>query len=215
MTKSKLTILFLLLSAATQAYADQTNLVQQLQIHLSGLTQGPTVTNRNTVVTESQPVLLNDRLIIDALGAATGNSFSQSASLVVVRALPNGAPRVAVQDGAHRVDVAAYFVAERLSDVVRRSAYNLRTGVGSAADHSVERLALADVDGYPVLSLHFDVDGIAVNTTVTSPATGPLTEWHANVAGQGDNNGAVWLLQGTVRVTGHTLEVVTGGGGGV
>ena len=191
-----------------QTRADQTNLVQTLNIHLGGITQGPTETNGNIVKTSTtfEGVITAD--VIKQLGTATGNSFSSKANLVVVTPLPSGSSAIVIRDGTASVDVSSFFAYEVKSGFVSSSQLNLKAGRTSSTDYSIQRLALIDSTKYPSLSLHFDVQGVAVETSMTAPSTGTRADLDANVSGSGDQAGGVLLLEGTFRVHGYLLEVV-------
>jgi hypothetical protein len=190
--------------------ADQTNLVQDLNLRLMGLTQGADRANGTRTV---NPTTFGTREVISLLGAATGNTFSRAAELVVITPLPAGTPTFAVRDGANAVDVSSFFTYQQLGGALESSEMNSRTGRSSTVDYSLQRLALRDSASYPALTAHFDVQGIAVQTTTNSPRQGWNTGSEANMAGAGDRNGNALILQGDVTITGNTLEVVSGGGG--
>jgi hypothetical protein len=199
----------LLVLGALQIKADQTNLVQDLGIHLKGITQGATVTTKNVVKTATDSVKVGTADVIQQLGAATGNTFSDTANLVVVTPLPSGSSAIVIRDGTASVDVTSFFVYEVKSGFVSSSQSNLKTGRASSTDCSIQRLALVDSSGSPALTLHFDVQGIATETSTTDPSTGTRTGLDASVSGSGDENGKVLLLEGMFRIQGNTLEVVS------
>jgi hypothetical protein len=198
----------LLLSTALQSKADQTNLVQHLSIRLSGITQGPTETNKNVVKTSADFARVGTADVIKQLGIATGNSFSDQADLVVVTPLPSGSSSIVIRDGNSSVNVSSFFIYEVKSGFVTSSQSNLKTGRTSSTDYSVQRLALIDSPNYPLLSLHFDLQGIAVEMSTTGPSMATRTELDASVSGWGDQEGKLLLLEGTFRVHGYSLEVV-------
>jgi len=199
----------LLILGIVQSKAGQTNLVQDLNIRLGGITQGPTQTSRNVTTTTTSSVRVGTAAVIKQLGTATGNSFSDKANLVVVTPLPSGTSAIAIRDGNTSVDVSSFFVYEVKSGFVTSSESNLKTGRSSSTDYSIQRLALVDSAGNPALSLHFDVQGIAVETSTTGPNTATRTELDAGVSGWGDENGAALILEGSFRVQGYSLEVVS------
>ena len=199
--------------AVASARADQTNLVQSLNVQLFGFQQGSGTTNGNTITTRTEAVRVSTSDIINALGAATGKSFSSNAQLVVVTALPNGYSSIQVRDGANTILATSFFTHAEVSGSVGSSSRNTRSGKGSATDHSIQRFAMIDGNGYSPLSLHFDVQGITVENSVTTPDLGQRTELSAEVSGAGDSAGALLILHGSVRVQGRTLEVITSGGG--
>jgi len=200
----------LVLWGAVQLKADQTNLVQNLSIRLGGIATGPTETNGNIVTTSLKSVQVSTKDVIQQLGTATANSFSDKATLVVVTPLPSGNSAIVIRDGSTSVDVSVFFVYEQKSDFVSSSHANLKNSHSTSKDYSIQRLALTDSSPNPALTLHFDVQGIGVETTVTA-ATGSHTELDAGVAGSGDENGKPLILEGSFRVYGHLLEVVPTG----
>jgi hypothetical protein len=202
-----LSLAILLALCAAQARADQTNLVQDLSIQLSGLKQGRSTTSGNVAVTSTDSAWVGTRDVINALGAATGNTFSKAAKLVVITLLPDGSSSVAVRDGGNSVDVSGYFYHEQQSDFIVSSVANKKTGKASSSDYSLQRFALMDSGGSP-LTLHFDVRGITVDSSSTSANGVSNRESSADVTGMGDRNGSFLILQGTISVHGRTLEVV-------
>ncbi len=205
----KLTSLSILLAAAClPVMADQTNVVQDLTINLSGLGQGQSVTNGNVVTTHTTPQHIRTADVIEALGTATGSSFSTTAKLVVITPLGGGTSSIAVRDGTTSVDVTAFFVDEQTSGSVGSSQLNLKTGRNSTTDYSIQHLALVDAQGVTPLTLHFDVRGIAVETSLSTATQAGRSQLDAYVSGAGDIGGKVVILEGRIRVQGYTLEVV-------
>jgi len=191
--------------AALPTKADHTNLVQTINIRLSGITQGETRTNGNIVTTSANGVRVNTGSVIDALGAALGASFPDDAQLVAVTTLPDGPSSIFVRDANSSVDVTSFFSHETLSSAVTTSVVNIRTGRALETDYSIQRFALHNADGQTI-GLHFDVQGIA--TENLSNAGTPRSDLSADVSGAGDRNGQVLILQGSITVRGRTLEVV-------
>ena len=210
-TKKVFAIFTLLAAGALPGLADQTNVVQHLSFQLMGLTQGPTVTNRNSVDTSVDFTRVGNRQVIQALGLATGHAFSRNADLVVVTPLGGGSSSIQVRDAGTTVDVTTYFTYQVLSGSVGNAQANLRTGRASGSNYFVEEFALIDAPGLVPLTLHFDVRGVASETWTTTPNQGTRSEVTAEVTGSGDNGGVVLILQGSVQVQGYSLEVVSGG----
>jgi hypothetical protein len=202
-----LTALLATLSVA-HSFADQTNLVQNLQIQLLGVSQGGTWSNSNVTVTSANFTGVDTRRVIAALGAATGNSFGRGSALVLVTPLDGSPVLVQVRDGATSVDVTGFFVKEQLSDSVESSVHTRRNGRSFATVYNIQRLALQDSAGYPALNLHFDVRGFAVQNSA-----GQGSYLTINASGSGDRNGNLLILQGNINVRGGTIEVVPSGGG--
>ncbi len=201
----KLLTATLLAIGAAQAYADQTNLVQNVSIQLFGVRQGRTVTNGNLVSTGVDVVRLDTRRVIQVLGEATGNTFSQMSRLVMVTPLNGDSAIFQVRDGDRKVDVTRYLVYEQLSDSVQSLQLNLRTGRSLGVAYSIQRLALQD-DGGVVLSSHFDVNGFARQVDWNGRTGDDVS---IEVSGVGDREGLL-ILQGSIGIFGHQIEVVPG-----
>jgi hypothetical protein len=207
----KITVIAALASlAAVQAWADQTNLVRNLDIELVGVQQGGTTTSRNITTTTVDKVKLDTADVINAIGSATGNTFSPRARLVVITPLANGSVTMAIRDGGNSVDVSGFFVQSYLSDAVGRSTVNNRTGRSNGSNYSFQRFELQDADGNQPLALHYSVSGVAVENFSIPAIPGPSSELSADVSGTGDSAGKLLILQGTIRVYGETIEVVPG-----
>jgi hypothetical protein len=203
----------LLTLAMATANADQTNVVQNLRVQLRGVQPGGPVATRVTVTTGFAAARLDTRQIIQALGAATGNTFSYSARLVVVTPLGGGDSSIQIRDGAATADVTAFFIHQQLSASVSGAVSNIVTHRTTQLDYSIQRFALQDAEGFPPLNLHFDVSGFAEER---SAANLPGVSYsQVDVSGSGDASGSLMILQGSVEVDGSRLEVVAGGGGGV
>ena len=203
----------LLSAAVVQAQTYQTNLVQNLGIQIFGVKQGGTSTNGNLVFTSADMARVDTRQVIQALAAATANSFSSTGRLVLVTPLGGGNAAVQVRDGSTTVDVTSFFLLQPLSGSVTGSLLNTRTGRSVRTVYSIQRFALQDSDGFPALMLHFDVNGMAAQTSTINVNGGPGGDLNSNVAGTGDRNGNLLVLQGSINAFGHTVEVVLSGPG--
>ncbi len=200
--------------AAAYAWADQTNLVRNLDIRLVGYQQGGTTATRNVTTTTVDKVQVETADVINALATATGNSFSPAAQLVVITPLPSGSATIAVRDGGNSVDVSGFFVHNYLSDVVGKSTINSKTGKSSGSNYSFQEFNLQDVAGYQPMALHYAVSGVGVENFSLPAIPGPRSELSADVSGTGDSAGNLLILQGTIRISGQTIEVVPGNPGG-
>ena len=201
MNAFKLTMAALLVLGA-QAYADPTtNVVQNLHIRLLGIQQGGTVDTSRYTATTVNLVRVDNRRVIEALGAATGNSFSSTGKLVVVTPLGGGASKIEVRDGANKVDVTSFFAHTDLSDAVSSSFLNKQNGRSSSTSYNIQHFALRD--GLAPIGLHFEVSGLAVEES-----NGVVTRLDADVSGSGDRNGELLILSGSINVNGRQLEVV-------
>jgi len=195
------------------ARADQTNLVENIQIRLNGLRQGSTSTNRTQVVTAVNAVVVDTRQVIQALGAATGNNFSSRSRLVLITPLDGvSSSSVQVRDGNNQVDVTGFFVLEQRGAGVHSSVLNTRTGRSTRTLYSIQRFALQDSPSYSGLNTHFDVSGLAIEFSANYPVPGPDNNLRIDVYGNGDRSGAPLVLEGTINISGQTLEVVSDAG---
>jgi hypothetical protein len=191
-----------------QAQPFQTNVVQNLSIQLFGVTQGGTTTNGGFVVKSADTVRVDTRKIIQVLAAATGNTFSSTSKLAVVTPVGGGVSSIQVRDGSTRVDVTGFFTHQQLSDSVTSLFLNTKTGRSFESDYSIQQFALQDYGGFPALTVHFNVNGFAVDTTGSRWNGGQGNQININVSGTGDRNGHLLILQGFINVSGNTLEVV-------
>lgn len=201
--------------AALRTNADTTNLVQNINIQLTAFRQGGSQNSGNFITRGVDTTRIGTSGVIAALGAATGNSFSTSAQLVSVTPLPDGFSSIVIRDGANSVDVTAFFTHEQFGDTLHTGITNVRTGRSSESGFSVQRFALHDVGGYPSLTVHFDVQGIAEDSDSSNAGvSSPGSDLRGNVVGTGDRNGVFLILQGAISVHGHDTEVVPDSGGG-
>ena len=199
------------MAAVAQVQAtQQTNVVQNLSIQLFGVSQGGSFAFGGTSGTNVNSARVDTRQVIQALANATANSFSSTSKLVVVTPIDGGASRIQVRDGGNpAVDVTDFFNFQELSGSVDGAANTTRPRRSTTVSYVIARFALQDADGQ-TLPLHFDVNGF---TTINSSTggfggqQGPNTD--ANVAGSGDRNGNLLILQGSVEIFGRSLEVVS------
>jgi hypothetical protein len=197
----------IILGTIARVNADQTNLVQGLYCHLTGVSQGTTQTNGNIARTSLSPPTVETHDVITVLGSATGNSFSDAAKLVLITPLAGSSPTIWVRDGTVSVEVTSFFEYEVKTGVVTSSVTNLKSGRSSSSDYSIQRLALVGAPGAN-LAIHFDVQGIAAQNTLTGVA-GARTELNVFVTGFGDEPGKLLILEGSFRLQGSSLEVVS------
>jgi hypothetical protein len=198
----------LLAIGLAQTWADQTNRVQALDIQLSGLRQGRTTTSGNITTTRAEWAAIDTRQVTSALGEATGSSFSRTARLLLITPLDGSYSSVVIRDGANSVDVTEFFVFEVASGDLRSGTANARTGAVSSDDYYILHFALCG-SGPLALKLNFDVRGIAVTASKSTPSSVPTSETTAEVSGAGDRDGDLLILQGEVHIHGRTLEVVS------
>lgn len=213
---NKFTAVAALVALATlRTNADTTNLVQNITIQLTGFRQGNTQTNRSFVSTDLDTTRVGTAGVIAALGTATGNSFSTAAHLVSVTPLPDGDSSIQIRDGDNSVDVTPFFGHEQFGDSLHTSLSDLRSGHSTESDFSVQRFTLHDVGGYPPLTIHFDVQGLAQdNDSSNGGVSAPGSDLRVSVLGTGDRNGGFLILQGSINVLGHDTEVVPDSGDG-
>lgn len=197
---------------ATYVDAQQTNLVQTLNVQLFGYSQGGGGSFGGATVTNVNLVQISTRQIIQALGTATMNTFSPTSRLVVVTPLGGGGPGIQVRDGNNApVNVTDFLNLQPISGSVQSSLFNTRNGHGVVISYNITQLVLQDADG-ETLNMHFNVNGFTTSNSST-PAASPFSNTtDANVSGSGDRNGNLLILQGSVDISGDTLEVVSGGG---
>jgi len=168
------------------------------------------VTTRFTVTTGLAPVYIDTRQVIQAIGTATANTFSGRAKLVLVTPLGGGYSSIQIRDGNNSVDVTSLFAHDQLSDFVSGSVSNAFSRNTVNLDYSIQRFALAN-RGSAMLSLHFDVNGFATETS--SGGLPGVSNLAIDVSGSGDLNGNLVILRGAIEVLGGKLEVVPGGTG--
>jgi len=190
-----------------QAIADQTNLVQTLNIQFVGIGQGGAVTNKNTVTTSVETFTLGTQQVINALAVATGNTFSSNAKLVLVTTVGGGGTWFQIRDGNSQADVSSFFTYDQSSSV-GSSQTNLKTGRSTSTEYSIQQLALVDSPYNTPLTLHFDVTGEATDST-TAPANAmPTTGTIIRARGAGDIGGSLLILRGPIGIEGSTYEPV-------
>jgi hypothetical protein len=216
MNTCKPAVAALLIAAATvTARADTTNLVENIQIHLTGLSQGSTTTSRNTVTTSVDAVNVETAQIIQSLAKATGQTFSKSSRLVLLTPLGGGDSSVQVWDGSVEFDVSTFFSLQTVGAPVTSSTTNTKNGNTTSDTYSVQQFVLQDSYFDLTLNTHFNVSGLGTDVSANHPIPGPDNRLDVNVSGSGDRNGTAVVLEGTVSVSGQTLQVVpTLSGGG-
>jgi len=195
------------------ALADQTNLVRNLDIQLSGIVQGDTTTTKNVTTTSVTKVSVGNSDIIGAIGIVTGNSFSSNAKLLVITPVPVGGSSIVIRDGGNQVDVTQFFVQSFLTQQIGKSTVNSKTGKASGSNYSLQEFSFVDAGGYDPVAFHYSVSGVATENFSIPAIPGPRSELKADVSGAGDLNGELLLLQGSIKVSGQAVEVVVGGGG--
>ncbi len=183
----------------------QSNLVQNLNIQLTGFVQGQDAMGNLL----AKPTSISTKDIIQkVLGPALGMTFSTSAKLLVITPLSTNEPvtfKIVVQDGmpAVRTDVSAYFAETEKGDAVETSTVNA-LGMVRATDYSILEFTLTAAQG------DFDVQGVTTVTTASVVRAGKIigesTQLTAKVAGTGHITGNFAVVQGTIMVVGNKLE---------
>ncbi len=189
-----------------EAQADQTNVVQNLGVHLRGVQSGGLVTDRPTLTRGLSPAKIENRDVIAALGLVTSNAFSRSSRLVIVTPLGGGESAIQIRDGTNRVDVTDFFRHEQVSDSVSGSVSNAVTHQTVGLDYSIQRITLHDAEERPALGLHFDVRGFAAERDFER--LDGISRLDIDAAGTGDVDGNFMILHGGIKVEGARLEVV-------
>jgi len=212
----------LLMAAALQTAPAQTTNIDAalvLNFNLNAVSQGPAVTTSAGVSTDVQVSRITSRDIIVVLGAATGNTFSPKARLVVLTPtndLENWL--VHVQDGTKDVDVTGFIAHNPGSSSVGSAWVQRRTGAAGGTEYSIDGFGLQDQAGFPALSKHFNVSGFTATTSRGAvnrrgQVTGVIDSIDADVSGTGDSGGELLIIEGTLDADGiGTQPVVTGSG---
>jgi hypothetical protein len=212
----------LLMAAALQTAPAQTTNIDEalvLNFNLNAVSQGPTTTTTAGVVADVRVSKITSRDIIVVLGAATGNTFSPRARLVVLTPTNNLEDwTVQIQDGSKAVDVTGFVVHQPGSSSVGSAWVRSRTLAAGGTEYSIDGFSLQDQAGFPALSAHFNVSGFTATTSTgvvnrRGQLTGQIDTIDADVSGIGDSNGQLLIIEGTVDANGiGTQPVVTGGG---
>jgi hypothetical protein len=191
-----------------------TNEVVALNYQLTMVLQGPTTTSRTTVTTDVQKVDLTSADIIQALGTATGNTFSRNAQLELLtpmNSLDYWAWTVRVQDGSNSVDVTGFFT-HQPGNAVGSATANTRNGNVNATTYSDDTFGIVDSGGFPSLSLHFSGDGFttAVSDGVVTrgKVVGQIDRITADLSGTGDYQGNFAVVKGTLSGVGIGTALV-------
>jgi hypothetical protein len=194
----------------------QTNLVLDLDIRLTAVSAGSVSTNHGVVMDGVDFTKITSRGIIQELGAATSNSFSEDAKLVLVtptNSLANWT--VEVRDGTNSFDVTGFFGHTAGTNVVTSTFMNTNNGASGTTDYSIDSFSLHDAAGSAPLTTHFTVSGFTVAKMrgVLGEAGGVLGETGsivANVSGTGDDGGKPIVTEGSIFAHGNNV----GGGEG-
>ena len=206
-------VALMLAGSAPALKAQQTDEVLALNYNLTFVLQGPTVTGRTTVASSVRVVHVNTTNIIQALGAATGNTFSSASQLQLLTPtndLDYFLWSVQVVDGNNTVDVTGFF-GHFPGDSVGSSTMNTRNGNINSTDYSLDQFTINDQGGFPSLSLHFNGTGFTTTSTrgvvVHGAVVGQVDRLTADLTGTGDYQGNFAVIRGTL--TGIGVGTVT------
>jgi hypothetical protein len=211
----------LLLAAALQTASAQepvTNTYEALvlNLNLNAVSQGPTRTSSAGSTTGVNVSSVSSRDVIQVLGAATGNTFSRQARLVVL--VPTNDLDttwiVQIQDGTKSVDVTGFIGHQEGPYSVGSAFVQSRTGSAGGTEYSVDGFTLQDQAGFPALTEHFNVAGFTATTS--SGIVGrrgvvrQIDAINADVSGTGDSSGQILIIEGSVNANGiGTQQIVT------
>lgn len=199
--------------AQTSLVQAQTNEQLALNIDLTAVSQGAATTNWDGTVTDLHFTRITSRGIIQVLGTALTNTFSDRARLVVLA--PTNALdtwTIQIKDGTNTaVDVTGFFSHKPGTPSVGGAWTNHRTGQSGITDYSVDSFALQDQTGFPALTEHFSVSGL---TTLSSTMVvnrkgtdvGQASNISAQVSGTGDSQGTQTLVTGSITAEGFDNE---------
>src|SRR6266850_7681287 len=189
----------LLAAGVIQARAQTTNVLLNVNIALSGVEQTDSETTTR--------VHIGTKDVIAAIGAATTNTFSPRARLLVL-ANSGGGPGFIIRDGNPTNDFAVPGGMLTVANV--RSVGTTRTnatGVITGAETSIDRFAL------DTPTLAFDVQGYTILNTSNRGAgrnllddTSPVSV-NSKVNGVGTRAGLDNVLQGIISASGRKIEI--------
>lgn len=194
-----------------QTSAGGTNITLDLDFYLTTVSQGGVTTNRGTIVNGVDFGAITEASIIKDLGASLSNTFSRRAELLLV--IPTNDPTnwsVVVRDGTNSTDVTGFFNYEPGSNTVGRTLITTSTGAVADTQYSIDRFALHDQAGFPPLTTHFHVSGFTITKTlgVVSTTVGPVglvEQIDASVAGEGESDGNVIIVEGVITARGNNI----------
>ncbi len=210
-------IAILALTAASSVFAvGSTNVIQNIGVQLTFLTQGSYRTNfpktNNISSTVSRKVYAT-KDVIAWLGAATTNSFPPGAKLVFVKHVNSGgeSSSIEVRYGTNRVDVSAFFANTTSSDEFHAATYNTVTRLTTGKTYEIFHLVLSNPTHYhlvPAFALQGGATVTYVTARVGSTSVSADTLSAPNLAGTGtDPDGNSVLVFGSLSVVGTQTEV--------
>jgi hypothetical protein len=197
--------------------AAQTNAVQNINLELTLLTQGPFKTNSpatNDITATVTKTTIATKDVIGWLGTATSNSFSARAKLVRVTHF-NAATNettIEIRDGTNApVDVSAFFSNTVSSEKVDESIDDTDTGLKTGRQFENVRLVLTNAPPFDLVA-HFNVFGSAKLSfvSVTSGKTVLVADEITAMSlagGAAGPDGVRGLMTGSVIINGTIREV--------
>jgi len=112
-------------------------------------------------------------------------------------------------------DVSTFFSLQTVGAAVTSSTTNTKNGNTTSVTYSVQQFVLQDSYYGMTVNTHFNVSGLGTDVSANHPIPGPDNRLDVNVSGSGDRNGTPLVLEGSISVSGQTLQIVpTLGGGG-
>jgi hypothetical protein len=192
----------LLALAGTRARAQ--SLVQNINISLTGYSQGASNNTGTNATQKLNTTKVTTATVIQALGAVLDTTFSSKAQLQAISDTSGDLQSIVVSDGGQQTDVTSFFTLTT-GNFVSKSTSNDNNGAGNQIQYGIEEFALSNNGG-----LSFDVQGFTTvisTTTAGSNGTTTITQLTASVAGSGtDANGNATVLRGTISITGKKLS---------
>ena len=194
-----------------QIHAATTNLVQDISFTLTFYEQGATNHNGTITTINVNKIKVTTKDVIAAIGAATTNSFSSKAKLVLVRdaSSTTNVSFYEIRDGTNPpVDVTGFFSRSQ-SDSVYGSSYDSATGIDTGVNYSVLHILLANAS----LTAGLDLKGFATTTHASIKDKADNTvigvdTIEADVSGTGvDTHGVSAVVNGSVSILGKTLKI--------
>ena len=182
----KLAMFGVLVAAGTANLAAQSNVVQNINIALSGTVQsGDNTTTVTRVATKD---------VITAI-SADQEGVPAKAKLLLVSPLEGGSFSVILRaPGADDVDVTSFFSQSVIGTPVTKGTSTASTQV------SIQEFT------FHSSTINFDVQGYSTGKTANLRGGGTATTVSSSVAGTGDVNGNSAVYKGTINTSGSKVE---------
>lgn len=204
------------LLVATSAHALTTNVLQNINITITGFSDGVESTNATTYSRSVNKIKKSTADIIQIIGNAMTNTFSKKSKLVLINNLAEeGDATVYVVDGTNRVDVSGFFSYDQpTSTDVQSYSSNFVSHVEKSIDYSIANFSLKDSDGY-TLQTHFQSIGSSTITAASVVKSGVVLGKARQIAldlhGIGDytdNSGSHdMVVHVVITITGNTVLI--------